>query len=305
MSRAIELQLTRKIPTLYRDDDDKEVDETTDEQTRLALIAAIASLNSVILDSAKKTAATPSAKELQKRLARAIKTKLPDIHPSEKEILADSYDPNAEDESSSDENAKFSGGEWAKVVMARSFLRKDVDLLILDEFSAALDPMSEADIFKKFLLKRSRMTMIAVTHRFHLAARSDRILFMKKVRWRTWLNSPENALRTDQLLFPLAQGKVLENGTHQELMKLNGEYATMYRETSSAGANSKEVAIQTEEVEEEQAGEKEDASDSTAGAPEERAAADSIEASQASLVVIDEPASSAIDTTSEVAASRR
>ena len=130
----------------------------------------------------KTAAAAPSAKELQKRLARAIKTKLPEIHPSEKDILAVSYDPNADDESSSDENAKFSGGEWAKVVMARSFLRKDVDLLILDEFSAALDPMSEADIFKKFLLKRSKMTMIAVTHRFHLAARSDRILFMKKVR---------------------------------------------------------------------------------------------------------------------------
>ena len=87
-------------------------------------------------------------------------------------------------------------------------------------------------------------------------------------------------------------------------MKLNGEYATMYRETSSAGANSKEVAIQTEEVEEEQPAEKEDTSDGTVGSPGAGAAADNIEASQASLVVVDEPASSTTGTTSEVNATQ-
>ena len=160
------------------EDDDGKTDEATDEQTRQALAAACSQCLGPQAPLAEDALVT---KARQKTRARAICTELPEPFPMERFILADDYDPGAEAKKPQTRPANFSGGEWAKIVMARSFLRKDVDLLILDEFSAALDPMSEADIFKKFLLKRSKMTMIAVTHRFHLAARSDRILFMKRV----------------------------------------------------------------------------------------------------------------------------
>ena len=87
-------------------------------------------------------------------------------------------------------------------VLARSFLRRNVDLLILDEFSAALDPISEASIFRKFMSRLGEQTIIAVTHRLHVAAKSDHILFMKS-------------------------GKLLEEGTHTELLCKGGEYKKM------------------------------------------------------------------------------
>ena len=85
-------------------------------------------------------------------------------------------------------------------------------------------------------------------------------------------------------------------------MKLNGEYATMYRETSSAGANSKEIAVQTEEVEDEKAADKEEESEGAATTVEERAVADSVEAS---FVAVDASADAATESVLEVAASER
>lgn len=85
-------------------------------------------------------------------------------------------------------------------MLARAFLRSKATLTIVDEFSAALvcvykrlsqgkgsfliagpcqDPQSEAKIFSKLLERRGKSTMICITHRYHLACKSDLILVMK------------------------------------------------------------------------------------------------------------------------------
>ena len=88
-------------------------------------------------------------------------------------------------------------------VLARSFLRPDVDLLVLDEFSSNLDAVSEMKLFKQFLDDKEGRTSVFITHRLYLAARSDRILFFEK-------------------------GKLVEQGTHAELMgNVKGRYRKM------------------------------------------------------------------------------
>lgn len=87
-------------------------------------------------------------------------------------------------------------------------MRPDVNLLVLDEFSSDLDAIAEKNLFKQFLDDRKGRTNIFVTHRFHLAAQSDRILFFKR-------------------------GKLVEQGTHRELLgNLRGQYRKMYAHAS-------------------------------------------------------------------------
>ena len=106
-------------------------------------------------------------------------------------------------------------------VLAHFFLRRNVDLLIVDEFSAALDAISEAGIFQTFEKRRGQLTTIAITHRLHLAARSDVVIFMK-------------------------DGKVVEMGSHANLMTRDGEYKKMYMCTVTT--NGVNVSTQTEKV---------------------------------------------------------
>lgn len=156
--------------------DDDEKDETTDEESLKKLLA---------VDPESIPAVDPKVAESTMKLA--LRCKLPVIPYNEAEVLTEGYDPSKLD-ADSEESAKFSGGEWAKIgksvgrtgvvsrqgssakpmwyehppVLARSFLRRGVELLILDEFSAALDPMSEADIFGKFMNRLGKQTIIAV-----------------------------------------------------------------------------------------------------------------------------------------------
>lgn len=96
----------------------------------------------------------------------------------------------------------LSGGEWQKLAMSRAFLR-DADLLILDEPTASLDPQSEQEIFNKFADHIDGKTALLITHRLGSVKMADRILVFKN-------------------------GRLVENGTHHQLIEERGEYFSLY-----------------------------------------------------------------------------
>ena len=98
---------------------------------------------------------------------------------------------------------ELSGGEWQKLALARAFVRKEAQLLILDEPTAALDPRSEYEVYRNFVELAQGKTTILITHRLASVLMADRILVMKA-------------------------GRLIEEGTHQELLQQGGEYATLW-----------------------------------------------------------------------------
>lgn len=102
-----------------------------------------------------------------------------------------------------DENGViFSGGEMQKLMLARA-LYKDGGMIILDEPTAALDPLAESEMYEKYNSFVYDKTSIFISHRLSSTRFVDRILFMK-------------------------DGKIIEEGSHEDLIKLNGEYAYMF-----------------------------------------------------------------------------
>ena len=96
----------------------------------------------------------------------------------------------------------LSGGQWQKLAIARGYYRNR-NFIILDEPTGNLDPIAEAEIFKKYLELAANKTVIMVTHRISVASLADRIVVF-------------------------AGGKIVEDGTHEELLERNGEYARLY-----------------------------------------------------------------------------
>lgn len=97
----------------------------------------------------------------------------------------------------------LSGGQWQKVALARSFMRSDADLLVLDEPSARLDPDAEYKLHEALLSQRAGRTNLLVSHRL-------------------------NTLRHADIIVVLGHGRVRESGTHDELMNLGQEYARLF-----------------------------------------------------------------------------
>lgn len=98
---------------------------------------------------------------------------------------------------------ELSGGQWQKLALARAFVREDAQLLILDEPTAALDPRSEYEVFSRFVELARGKTTLLITHRLASVRMADRILVLK-------------------------QGRLIEEGTHEELLQRGGEYATLW-----------------------------------------------------------------------------
>lgn len=101
-----------------------------------------------------------------------------------------------------DSGAEFSGGQWQKIAIARAFMR-DAELLILDEPTAALDAESEYSIYKRFAELTERATTVLISHRFSTIKMAD-------------------------LIAVLEQGKIVEYGTHDDLIARQGKYFSLY-----------------------------------------------------------------------------
>ncbi len=101
-----------------------------------------------------------------------------------------------------DQGHQLSGGEWQKVALARAFMR-DAQILILDEPTAALDAQAEYEIFARMKELTEEKTALFISHRFSTVRLADRIMVLEG-------------------------GKIIEQGSHDELLLRDGRYAELF-----------------------------------------------------------------------------
>lgn len=96
----------------------------------------------------------------------------------------------------------LSGGQWQKIALARAFFR-NAPVLILDEPTAAIDAKAESEIFGRVEKLSKDKTVLIISHRFSTVRNADKI-------------------------YVIENGKIKESGSHAELMKVDGQYATLF-----------------------------------------------------------------------------
>ncbi|RDI69254.1 ABC transporter ATP-binding protein [Nocardia pseudobrasiliensis] len=107
------------------------------------------------------------------------------------------------DKNDAEHGVTVSGGQWQRIAIARTLMRDDRELLILDEPGSGLDAEAEHRIHRRLKTHRTGRTSVLVSHRLGAVRDADRILV-------------------------LDGGRVAEEGTHASLMALNGQYAQMF-----------------------------------------------------------------------------
>jgi ABC-type multidrug transport system fused ATPase/permease subunit len=112
----------------------------------------------------------------------------------------------------------LSGGQWQRIALARALcaVRSGAGVVLLDEPTAQLDVRGEAEIFQRILAATRRVTTILISHRFSTVRHADRICVIE-------------------------QGSVVELGSHEELMALNGRYRGMFDSQASRFEQTEDV----------------------------------------------------------------
>ncbi len=100
------------------------------------------------------------------------------------------------------DGTQLSGGEWQKIALARAFMR-EARVLILDEPSSALDAQAEYDLFSQFRTLTEGKSAIFISHRFSTVRLADHI-------------------------YVIENGRIVESGSHRELLTLDGRYAHLF-----------------------------------------------------------------------------
>ncbi len=98
---------------------------------------------------------------------------------------------------------ELSGGQWQKIALSRAFMRSNADILILDEPTAAMDAEAEMNIFNHFRALTQDRMVVLISHRFSTVRMADKIIVM-------------------------ASGKIIEQGSHTQLLADGGRYAHLF-----------------------------------------------------------------------------
>jgi ATP-binding cassette subfamily B protein len=106
------------------------------------------------------------------------------------------------------EGAELSSGEWQRIALARAFFRR-APVILLDEPTSAMDPWAESDWLARLRVLAEGRTAVLITHRFTTAMRAD-------------------------VIFVMADGEVVESGSHAELVERDGLYAQSWREQTES-----------------------------------------------------------------------